>query len=211
VTESLPPVAPNALIYHGEIGITVLDNFITELERLEVLRFFDDMEDSTVCTDDGDGELHGQRTGKRQWVDHDRSQIFYELCTRISLFIGFKLSHAERVQLLKYESTEKYDPHFDAFVCDSPQWEHYSKGGQRIYTAMGYLNDVPENGGGETAFPVLGFSVRPRARRLLVFSNVGEDKSKPHPDSLHGGMPLIEGIKQCFTIWFREKPINEPQ
>ena len=121
MTESLPPVAPNAVIYHGEIGITVLDNFITEAERLEVLSLFDDMEDSTVCTDDGDGELHEQRTGQRKWVEHTQSQLFYELCTRISLFVGFKLSQAEKVQLLKYETTERYDPHFYAFVKDSPQ------------------------------------------------------------------------------------------
>ena len=205
-----PPVAPNSLIYQGEIGITVLDNFITEQERLETLSFFDFMEDSTVCTDDGEGEFDDQRTGKRQWVDHTRSQLFFELCARVAMFVGYERSHAEQAQLLKYETTEKYDPHFDAFDQKTPQWEHYCKrGGQRIYTAMGYLNDVPEDKGGETAFPVLGFNVRPRARRLLVFSNVGKDRSKPHPDSLHGGMPVMEGTKQCFTLWFREKPLNE--
>jgi len=35
-----PPVAPNAAIYHGGIGITVLDNFISEEEKTDALSLF---------------------------------------------------------------------------------------------------------------------------------------------------------------------------
>jgi prolyl 4-hydroxylase len=207
--ESIPPVAPNALIYNGEIGITVLDNFISEEEKEDVLSFFEEMEKSTVCTEDGEGEQIEARTGYRKWIDHTESLTFFNMCSRIAQFAGTELSHAEKVQLLHYRKGEKYDPHFDAFDQSSEQWNHYNRGGQRIYTAMVYLSDVVENGGGETSFPVLGYSIRPRAKRLLVFSNVGNDTTKPHPDSLHGGMPVKEGEKKCFTLWFREKPINE--
>jgi len=207
--ESIPPVAPNALIYNGEIGITVLDNFISEEEKEDVLSFFEEMEKSTVCTEDGEGEQIEARTGYRKWIDHTESLSFFNMCSRIAQFVGTELSHAEKVQLLHYRKGEKYDPHFDAFDQSSEQWNHYNRGGQRIYTAMVYLSDVVENGGGETSFPVLGYSIRPRAKRLLVFSNVGNDTTKPHPDSLHGGMPVKEGEKKCFTLWFREKPINE--
>jgi prolyl 4-hydroxylase len=207
--ESIPPVAPNALIYNGEIGITVLDNFISEEEKEDALSFFEDMEKSTVCTEDGKGEQIKSRTGHRKWIDHTESLTFFNMCSRIAQFVGTELSHAEKVQLLHYKNGEKYDPHFDAFDQSSEQWNHYNRGGQRIYTALGYLSDVVENGGGETAFPVLGYSIRPRAKRLLVFSNVGNDTTKPHPDSLHGGMPVKKGEKKCFTLWFREKPINE--
>lgn len=207
--ESIPPVAPNALIYTGEIGITVLDNFISEEEKEDVLSFFEEMEKSTVCTEDGEGEQIEARTGYRKWIDHTESLTFFNMCSRIAQFVGTELSHAEKVQLLHYRKGEKYDPHFDAFDQSSEQWNHYNRGGQRIYTAMVYLSDVVENGGGETSFPVLGYSIRPRAKRLLVFSNVGNDTTKPHPDSLHGGMPVKEGEKKCFTLWFREKPINE--
>ena len=202
--ESIPPVAPNALIYTGEIGITVLDNFISEEEKEDVLSFFEEMEKSTVCTEDGEGEQIEARTGYRKWIDHTESLTFFNMCSRIAQFVGTELSHAEKVQLLHYRKGEKYDPHFDAFDQSSEQWNHYNRGGQRIYTAMVYLSDVVENGGGETSFPVLGYSIRPRAKRLLVFSNVGNDTTKPHPDSLHGGMPVKEGEKKCFTIWFRE-------
>ena len=200
------------LFYKGEIGITVLDGFITEPQRLETLSFFNGMEDSTVCKD-GDvyqkGELHEARTGQRKFIKHTESMLFYELCLSISLFIGIDISHAEEVQLLQYGATERYDPHFDAWDTSSSEWKYYSNGGQRIYTVMGYLNDVHQ--GGETDFPVLGIKIQPRVGRLLVFNNVGKDRSKPHPDSLHAGVPVIEGIKQCFTIWFREEPIEPKQ
>ena len=204
-----PPVAPNALIYHGGIGITVLDNFISEDEKADALSLFEEMEESTVCSEDGEGETIEARTGFRRWIDHSKTESFYNICKRIASFVGMDLSHAERAQLLYYGKGQKYEPHYDAFDQSSEQWQHYNKGGQRIYTVMVYLNDVPIEGGGETAFPVLGCSVRPRARRVLFFSNVGEDKSKAHPDSLHGGMPVVSGEKKCFTLWFRENPINE--
>jgi prolyl 4-hydroxylase len=204
-----PPIAPNAIIHHGKVGVTILDNFIAGPEREHLLTFFDEMEDSTVCTDDGDGELIDQRTGQRRWVPHDQTEMLFYLCKRISEFVGIPLPCAEPVQFLKYGKEEKYDAHYDAFSHDSPQWGHYSKGGQRVYTAIGYLNDVPEEMGGETAFPILGLAVQPRAGRLMVWNNVGSDTSRPHSDSLHGGLPVKEGLKQCFTIWFREKPIND--
>ncbi len=52
------------LFYKGEVGITVLDDFITEPQRLETLSFFNDMEDSTVCMDEEEAESRDIRTGK---------------------------------------------------------------------------------------------------------------------------------------------------
>ena len=42
-------------------------------------------------------------------------------------------------------------------------------GGQRLFSAMVYLNTV-ERGGG-TGFPELGLSVQPEPGRLLIFAN----------------------------------------
>jgi len=195
------------VIYFGEIGVTVVDNFIAEPEVEEMLSYFDDMELSDVCTEEGGSALHDHRTGTRKWIDHDHTPMFKILCDRVSNFVGIDLVNAEKAQFLEYGPGEKYDPHFDAFDAESEQWQHYCKSGQRLVSVMGYLNDLDTGGG--TAFPKLGLDIKPRAGRLLVWNNVGEDLGKPHPDSLHGGMPVEEGIKKCFTIWFREKPFNE--
>ena len=198
------------MMYQGEIGVTVLDNFMAEPERLDILSQFDDMELSTVCTSDGKGGIHDARTGNRKFIVHDATYVIYLMCERISYFVGLPLENAEKMQLLHYSDGEKYDPHFDAFNEKSPHWEHYGKrGGQRLVTVMGYLTD--NNNGGGTLFPTAGLQVYPRKRRLLVFNNVLDDRSKPHPDSFHGGMPVTDGEKKCFTLWFRENPINEQQ
>ena len=194
-------------VAHSQIGVTVLDNFISEDEVQDALSFFQDMEESTVCTEDGEGEKIEARTGLRKWVEHDQSELFHGVCKRIADFLGTELSCTEKAQFLKYGKGERYDPHYDAFDKSAKQWSHYNNGGQRVYTAMGYLNDVYL--GGATTFPLLGLDVQPRRGRVLVWSNVGEDFGVPHPDSLHGGMPVEEGEKRCFTLWFRENPINE--
>ena len=145
----------------------------------------------------------------RKFIVHDSTYVIYLMCERISHFVGLPLENAEKIQLLHYLDGEKYDPHYDAFDATSKQWEHYNKGGQRLVTVMGYLTDNNDSGG--TLFPTAGLQVYPRKRRLLVFNNTSEDRTKPHPDSLHGGMPVTDGEKKCFTIWFRENPIDEQQ
>ena len=54
-------------------------------------------------------------------------------------------------------SEEQFQLHFDAV-------NHLAN---RYLVVLWYLNDVAE--GGETRFPHLGFSVQPKAGRLLVF------------------------------------------
>lgn len=200
----MTPVSAGKTVVIGQIGITVLDNFISDAQVNDLLNLYADkvMEDSTVCTKDGVGEKIDSRTGLRRWVSHNETPELYGLCIKIADFVGKNLDNAENVQLLSYSKGQKYEPHFDAFDKSKSDWTHYGKGGQRVYTVMGYLNDLYD--GGETSFPTLGIDIKPRRGRLLVWSNVGEDYSVPHPDSLHGGMPVGEGEKKCFTIWFRE-------
>lgn len=51
------------------------------------------------------------------------------------------------LQILHYQPTEKYQPHYDYFHDDV----NVANGGQRIATVLLYLTDVEE--GGETVFP----------------------------------------------------------
>ena len=74
-------------------------------------------------------------------------------------------------------------------------------GGQRTWTAMVYLNDVDE--GGATWFPKAGIRVTPRRGLLLAWNNMKPDGS-PNDQTLHEGMPVVEGVKYIVTKWFRE-------
>ena len=57
------------------------------------------------------------------------------------------MENGEGLQLLHYQATELYEPHFDYFHDD----KNVKNGGQRIATMLMYLTDVQS--GGETVFP----------------------------------------------------------
>ena len=40
---------------------------------------------------------------------------------------------------------------------------------------------------------------------MLVFNNVYEGRNERHELSEHAGMPVIEGVKWAFNLWFREE------
>jgi predicted nucleic acid binding AN1-type Zn finger protein len=71
-----------------------------------------------------------------------------------------------------------------------------------------YLNEPIR--GGTTDFPNLGISVIPKIGRILIFHNVFEGTNNLHPNSLHAGMPVIEGEKYAFNLWFRQQNIKHP-
>ena len=82
--------------------------------------------------------------------------------------------------------------------------QRIENGGQRLLTAMVYLNNAV---GGGTAFPKLNIIVGSIGGRLLLFGNVDEN-NQPHELSLHQGLPPHEGEKWVMTLWFRENKIH---
>lgn len=80
-------------------------------------------------------------------------------------------------------------------------------GGQRLLTALVYLNDVEEGGG--TNFPKKNIVVKPTIGSMLVFNNCIGNTNQKDMNSLHGGMPVIKGEKWAFNLWFREVPMSK--
>ena len=68
---------------------------------------------------------------------------------------------------------------------------------------MLFLNE-PE-GGGHTAFPDAGVSIRPRAGNMLVWNNLTPDGAI-NPLAKHQGTPVTAGVKYVITKWYRERP-----
>ena len=65
--------------------------------------------------------------------------------------------------------------------------------GNRMVTALFYLSDVKAGGG--TGFSNLKMEVQAETGKLLVFHNCYEGTCQVHPDSVHAGLPVIEGDK----------------
>jgi len=149
------------------------------------------------------------RTGSNCWVTHNHDNITTEIHQRISNLVGHPVANAESYQLIHYDETQQYEYHKDSFplTLNDKSKRCMSKGGQRLLTALVYLNDVDE--GGETSFKNLNILVKPKSGRMVVFENTQKGTLIPDEKSLHSGKPVIKGEKYAFNLWFRHLPITQ--
>lgn len=147
-------------------------------------------------------EISEKRTNSHAVIDQWSLPILSNLVSRISSLVRLPPENCEAAKLLHYVGEQYFDVHQDAFDIEIArnQLEH---GGQRIFTTLCYLNDVDE--GGQTAFPNLKLSVRPKLGRVLLFSNLAPGKNVPHRDSAHVGFGPEKGQKWVLSLWWRER------
>ena len=153
------------------------------------------------------GLLDKRRTSSNCWVSHKHDQVTLRVGERIAELVQMPLSHAESFQILHYSDNQEYQAHLDTFDPEIKEYSHYLKnGGQRIITALAYLNGVKQ--GGETSFPNINKTVKAEKGKVVVFHDCYKGTNKAHPDSLHGALPVEQGEKWAFNLWFREKPVK---
>lgn len=145
----------------------------------------------------------GYRTSYSGDVDpHD--PFVKKIERRIDDLLGVEPSWGETVQGQRYMPGQEFKPHHDWFHPNTSYWEREStKGGQRAYTAMIYLNNV--EAGGSTDFDELGMSIEPKEGVLLLWNNALED-GMPNRATLHAGTPVASGVKYVVTKWYRVRP-----
>ena len=193
--------APGMQIVSG-IGFEVylLQNFLSARDCGGLITMIDaDRKPSTVLSTDNDSTF---RTSES--CDLDRWNPFVEsIDTRICALMGLKPRQGETLQGQRYAVGQQFKAHHDYFHRDQSYWEdENSRGGQRCWTAMIYL-DQPA-AGGDTWFSSAGFRVTPRTGMLLAWNNM--DKSgKPNPQALHESVPVTAGVKNIVTKWYRER------
>ena len=160
-----------------------------------------------VVLDEGFKQSDG-RTGSNHWLKYNEDDVVKSIGQRIADIIGLPLKNAESMQIIHYGPDQEYRPHFDAFNLSLARGQRAAQwGGQRLVTALVYLNAV--EGGGATQFPKLGITVPASPGRMVIFHNTTEDISGPHPLSLHAGMPVEAGEKWAFNLWFRHHDTRE--
>jgi prolyl 4-hydroxylase len=137
--------------------------------------------------------------------DVDAQDSFVRMVNRrLSDLLGIDERWGEAVQGQRYHPGQEFKEHFDWFDTAAAYWpKERDSGGQRSWTAMAYLNDLPE--GGATTFSRLGLSVQPQAGALLIWNNALSDGT-PNPDVSHAAQPVIDGVKYVITKWFRTRP-----
>lgn len=121
---------------------------------------------------------------------------------RIAAYTDTKSYQGESFNLLNYQPGQQYKPHYDAFLGDSQGVQNILQdGGQRVKTAICYLNSVEK--GGETHFSRLNIKLPAKAGQMIYFSNVDESH-KLLNNSYHAGLPVQAGDKWILTKWIRE-------
>ena len=150
------------------------------------------------------------RTGMNSWFAHNHDDITKSIGIKIANLVKLPLENAESFQIIYYDKSQEYRSHYDG-------WEHNQSesslrnmepGGQRVYTALAYLNNVKSGGG--TKFTRLNKIINAERGKLLVFKNTINDNHTRHELSEHAGLPVIEGEKFAFNLWFREKSRLRP-
>lgn len=125
---------------------------------------------------------------------------------RIAAACGVSERQLEPPTVLHYTPGQEFRDHYDFFDPDSPGASaSIATQGQRIMTCLVYLNDDYE--GGETAFPVLGLSVRGRTGDALYFDNC-DPSHNPDRRTRHGGRPTTRGEKWVLSQFIRGRHLR---
>lgn len=123
---------------------------------------------------------------------------------KIVRFMGIAKQNGETIQGQRYSVGQQFKPHHDWFYADQDYWKtEKDQGGQRIWTAMVFLNDTQT--GGATRFKKLGKMFHAEKGKLLCWNNL-DANGEPNTWTLHQGMKVREGVKYIITKWFRELP-----
>ena len=183
--------------------VWVIDDFVSDVEREHIIELGAPQMTEAKVSRLGHNATSEKRTGSVGWVKHNQTPIVRGLVKRVGDLVGLPTTHAESLQVVHYGEKQQYEPHFDAWDMTTAKGrEKTSRGGNRLVTALMYLNEVPA--GGATGFPELDVEVEAVPGRLCLFHNLVPGVSDRHAHSLHGGLPVEAGEKWACNLWFRE-------
>ncbi|MFL9909094.1 2OG-Fe(II) oxygenase [Paraburkholderia sp. RL17-337-BIB-A] len=183
----------------------LLDDFLSanECEQLIALARPRLNHSTVVDPVTGRNVVAGHRSSEGMFFRLAETPLIARLEARIAELTGLPAENGEGLQLLHYEAGAESTPHVDYLIPGNPaNQESITRSGQRVGTLLMYLNDV--EGGGETVFPQLGWSVVPQRGQALYFE-YGNRFGLSDPSSLHASTPLRTGEKWVATKWIRTR------
>ncbi len=157
-----------------------------------------------VDRDTGKLEISGVRSSEGTHFQHAENAIVERIERRIAALTGLPMDHGEPLQILHYGVGGEYLAHHDYFDPSDPgSTVHLDRGGQRVATMVIYLNEVAA--GGDTNFPELELSVKPKPGSAVYFEYMNQSGALD-PRCLHAGTPVTRGEKWIATKWLRQAP-----
>ena len=192
-------------VYSTDPFVGTYQNILTDEECQHFIDISKDSLKRSLVSTNKKGVVSPGRTGLNTWIRHDFDKVTKEVGERIAKIVNIPLENAEAYQVIYYGVSQEYRQHYDS-------WDHNGSektlrcmkfGGARMKTALCYLNDVKKGGG--TRMTRLKMTVPAEKGKLLVFQNTISDKDHTkHPLSEHAGLPVEEGEKFAFNLWFKE-------
>jgi prolyl 4-hydroxylase len=183
------------------LELFILRDFLDEQECAELIALIEaERHPSTLVNDDSQPAF---RTSETCFLSHTHPCVA-AIDARLAAISGIDPAHGEALQGQRYEVGQEFKPHTDFFEPSAPDFqEHCAVSGQRTWTFMIYLNEVPA--GGATRFKAIDKIVKPERGKLLAWNNRQTDGSL-NPATLHHAMKVRKGLKYVITRWYRERP-----
>ena len=188
-----------------EPHVATYNNVLTDEECQHFIDISRESLKRALVSENNKGVVSAGRTGSNTWIQHDHDEITKLVGERIANIVGMPLENAEAFQVIYYGITQEYRQHYDSWLHDGSDKTHRCMkwGGARMKTALCYLNDVTKGGG--TKMTKLDITVPAEKGKLLVFHNTISDVDHTrHELSEHAGLPVEEGEKFAFNLWFKE-------
>ena len=185
-------------------NVALIENLLSEQECDKLIQMAQGKLRRSEVVDPTSGrlEISGVRRSEGAHFAYAENAIVARIEARVAALTGIPIAHGEPLQLLHYPVGGEYEPHHDYF---DPSYDGMSEvlkqGGQRVATLIMYLRE-PESGG-DTWFPELELSMRPR-RGSAVYFEYFNSAGALDPRCLHAGMPVLRGHKWIATKWLRQ-------
>ena len=158
---------------------------------------------SVVDKESGQSVAHHERTSTGVFFARAETPLIQRIEERLAEMTSWPATHAEGLQVLRYEIGQQYKAHHDWFdTTHQGATHHLKRGGQRVATTVMVLRAADR--GGATTFPTAGFEVSPPPGGAVFFRNLTA-AFLPDPLTLHAGAPVEQGEKVVMTYWQRER------
>jgi|TARA_R110000796_G_scaffold27018_5_gene74685 prolyl 4-hydroxylase len=123
------------------------------------------------------------------------------LASAIVQYADIPFSHIEAADIYNYVQGQFLDLHHD-YPYDPKQINYYKAGGDRVGTGIFYLND--DFVGGETNFPKVGVSIKPKAGSFLYFKQCYDEAT--NWSTIHESTKILSGTKWIASCFFSSCP-----
>ncbi|KAL7535224.1 hypothetical protein ACHAXR_006352, partial [Thalassiosira sp. AJA248-18] len=189
--------------------VLLLENFLTdeEADRMVQIGTIQGYERSSRTVGAGQPDVTDGRTSYNTWCQEPscmEDPLVSQVLKRIAATTKSTTKHGEHLQLLRYEPGQSYTQHHDfiPYQLDYPC-------GARVMTLFLYLNDVAE--GGNTSFPEIGVSVKPKKGSAVLWPNVkDDDPTEKDPRTDHEAEVVVKGVKYGANSWIHSEDFQTP-